>query len=158
MNYGKKVLLLIGIIGFAIVNAGCSFSIGFSIKNLSGKPIVVSYSTTGMQGYVPRLINSIEGEKGEKYSAIPENRIAIDRENDTVKLNLLPNEEVELFWVTDRMENDYESDFRLKNLHIVSDDGSISLEGRKVFQSFRPIKNSWYAFGPETIGFVFEYR
>ncbi|MEP6788300.1 MAG: hypothetical protein ABJB40_07710, partial [Acidobacteriota bacterium] len=93
-----------------------------------------------------------------EYSPFPEDRISVDAKNRSVEFKLLPNENVELFSVNDKLDNDYEKEMNLANLRINSADGSISLEGRQVFKSFRPIKSSWYSFGPETSGFVLEYR
>ena len=148
------------IIGLVMLSTGCSFVISFNINNLSGQTITINYSLKDLQhgGLSPRLVGENSDDKKTKFIPIPEDRLRVDIENRIVDLKLLPNENVELFSVIDRLDNDYEEEFSLSNLRITGTDGSVSLEGRQVFKSFRPIKKNWYAFGPEITGFVLEHR
>lgn len=156
----SKTLLAGVIVGLAIINAGCSFKIGFNIKNLTDNAITVNYilKGPGAAGFSPRLVLENHGEDASKYLPLPEDRIRIETEKCTVEFELLPNENVELYWVGDRRENDYEKEFNLVNLRIIGADGSRSFEGREVFKSFLPIRKNWYTFGPDITGFVLEYR
>jgi hypothetical protein len=142
-----------------VVSVGCSFTVGFNIKNLSGKTITVNYSVNNSYyGFSPLLVRENVDENSEKYVPIPEDRIHVDIDNGTVEFSLLPDEEVQLYWVSDRLDRDYEEVFKIDSLRITDEYGSITFEGRRVFNSFRPVENSRFAFGPKIVGFVFEYR
>lgn len=149
---------MITILGTAIFSAGCSFAIGFNIKNLSDQTITVTYSLKDLNhGLSPRLVKE-NFKENTNYIPIPEDRVSIDTDNRVVEFKLLPNENVELFWTSDKLDGDYEKEFNITNLRISGEDGITSLEGREIFKSFRPIKKSWYTFGPEITGFVLDYR
>lgn len=155
----RRILHTSVMIVLVIVSTGCSFTIGFNIKNLSGQSITVSYSLKDLHhGLSPRLVRDNFDEESTKYIPIPEDRININIENRVVEFKLLPGENVELFSIKDRLDNDYEREFNIANLRITGADGSTSLEGRQIFKSFRPLKKSWYVFGPEITGFMLEYR
>ena len=109
-------------------------------------------------GIDPKVVRGNANEDGTEYIPFPKDRISIDEEKLVVELKILPNENVRLYYVNDRLDDDYEEDFNLKTLRIASAHGSTEFEGRHVFKNFRPIKQSWYSFGPEIIGFVYEYR
>ena len=154
-----RVLCIGLIIVLLFASTGCSFSIPFNIRNLSDQAITVIYSLKDLSnGFAPRLKSENRAEDGTNYIQIPQDRISIDTENRVVEFKLLPNGNVELYSVHDKLDNQYEEEFNLTNLHITGVDGTISLTGREIFKSFRPIKKSWYVFGPEITGFVFEYR
>ncbi len=159
LNYKKRrMLLTCSILVFAFGCTGCSFYISFKLKNLSGKPIAVNYTVKNIQdGFAPSLIKVTE-TNGAQSVPIPDDRIRLDIENGSVEFEMLAEEIVELDHTIDRRESEYEEAFNLKSLRVSADDGSISLEGREAFKSFRPIRKSWYTFGPEIVGFEFEYR
>lgn len=159
-QYLIRRLLTIAILGFAIVTTGCSFSIGFNIKNLSENTVTVTYvlKKDSGQGFSPQLFLPGVAVNGSDFIPFPEDRIRVDKENRVVELKLLPNETVELFRVHDRRDNDYQKEMNLATLRIAATDGAMVLEGQQIFKSFRPVKNSWYMFGPEIAGFEFEYR
>lgn len=154
-----RSILSIFVIGLAVICTGCSFVISFNINNLSGRPIAIRYSLKNTHhGLGPVLVDRNGEEGGPKHSQFGDGRINVDMQNRIVEFKLLPNEEVQLFSVTDRFDEKYEQEFNLTSLHISEGDGSITLEGDQVFKSFRPIRKDWYEFGPEIIGFVFEYN
>lgn len=158
--YRKRRLLLTGVIaGLAVIVSGCSYVIRFNLRNLSGQTITVNYTVKDIQnGLTPMLIQRSATENRTETVPIPDDRIRIDIENGSVEFKLFAKEEVELDSTIDGSESDYEKTFNLRNLRIAGEEGSVHLEGREVFKRFQPIKKSWYQFGPETIGFVFEYR
>lgn len=146
------------VVGFVLVCTSCSFVIGFNIKNLSDKTITVSYAVKNGNGLSPRLVQENLDTKETEYISFPEDRIRIDIENGLVEFKLLPRENVQVYSVHDRLDNKYEEEFSLTKLRITTVDGSTSFEGGHLFKRFRPIEKSWFAFGPEITGFVFEYR
>jgi hypothetical protein len=155
----KNLIILAGIVALAIISASCSYVTPFNLKNLSGKPIVVTYSVSQSHYLLSQQLIKVDEHSGESiYVPIPDDRINVNHEELTVEIKMLPNEEIQLFAVASRMDNDYERDFDIPKLRVAGEDGSISLEGRKVFESFRPIRKSWYKFGPDIVRFVFEYR
>jgi hypothetical protein len=159
MNYGKRRMLLTStILLLAVVCSGCSFHISFKLKNLSGKTIAVNYTVKNIQdGFAPSLLKKTETD-GAQSVPIPDDRIRLDIENGSVEFTMFADEIVELDHTIDLRESEYEQAFNLKSLRIAADDGAISLEGLEAFKSFRPIRKRWYTFGPEIVGFEFEYR
>ena len=153
-----RIVLTSLVIGFVIVCTGCSFVIGFNIRNVSDLPITVKYSLKDSgDGSSPRLVRQNDEDEIE-YLPFPEDRISIDTQNRVVEFKLLPSENAQLYRVSDRLDNKYEEEFNLAKLSITVADGSTSFEGGHLFRQFRPIKKSWFAFGPEIMGFVLEYR
>jgi hypothetical protein len=142
-----------------MLTLGCSFHIGFNIRNMSDQAITVRYSLKDSgNGLLPQLVSEKRAENGTNYIPIPQERLDVDIENRVVEIRLLPNENVELFAVHDNLDNKYVKDFNLTRLCITGADGTIYLEGPEIFKSFRSIRKSWYDFGPEIVGFVYEYR
>ena len=151
-------ILLRGVIAAdVVICAGCSYFISFNLKNLSGQTITVNYTVNDIKdGFAPMLV--VQQTDGNRAGTvpIPDDRISMDVQKGSVEFKLLANEEV----VLDEMSSgrDYEKTFNINNLRIVAPNGSTEMEGPQVFRNFRPIKNSWYEFGPKIIGFVFEYH
>ena len=146
------------VIGLAIICTSCQFAIEFRLNNLSNHPINVRYSLkNNYYGLDPKLVNK-HGDKNTNFSPFPEDRVNIDLQNRIVEFRLLPNEEAVLFWMSDKRGEDYKEAFNITKLNISDETGSLTLQGDEIFRSFRPIKKGWYDFGPEILGFVYEYR
>ncbi len=161
-KYGQtsgRSLLAIFVIGLAFICTGCSFAISFNINNLSGRQITVRYVLKNVEhGLEPRLVNRHPANDNDRYRVFEKDRISVDTENRIVEFKLLTNEEVELFRIYDKPNDNYENEFNLIDLKISEGGGSIVIEGNQVYKSFRPIRGNWFEFGPEVIGFVLEYR
>ncbi len=145
----KRIFLTGFIAGLAVISSGCSYVISFKLRNLSGQTITVNYVVKDIKnGLAPMLIQLSNAENRTETVPIPDDRIRIDPENGSVEFKLLANEEVEVDRTINWQQSDYEQAFNLKSLRIAGEDGSIYLEGRQAFTSFRPINKSWYTFGP----------
>lgn len=152
------MLLISAVLILAFGCAGCSFRISYILKNLAGKTVVVKYRVKSVQdGFAPSLVRKSEAE-GTQFVPIPDDRISLDFENRSIEFKMLADEMVELEHTIDRRDSEYEQEFNLESLQIIAEDGSVSMEGRDLFKSFRPVRKSWYAFGPEIVGFELEYR
>jgi len=106
----------------------------------------------------PKLAGS--GDSNETvYLNVPADRLKVDVEKLTVEFKLLSGEEVRIMRMMDRRTLDeYEEEFNLNELRLISSDGRACFEGRQVFAQFRPIKNSGFHFGPEINRFELDYH
>src|SRR5688572_23804386 len=96
----KNLILLAGIVALAVISAGCSYVTPFNLKNLSGKPIVVTYSVSQSHYLLSQQLIKVDEHSGESiYVPIPDDRITVNHEELTVEIKMLPNEEIKLFTV-----------------------------------------------------------
>ena len=155
----NRSILKLLIFGLSILTTSCSFAIGFDIRNASDLPITVRYSMKQSDDErFPRLVVDPDGNGGSKYSEFPEERIKRDIEKRVCEFNLLPGEEAELLFMRDREASEYGKALPIAKLYVSDGTGSLSFEGDQIFKQFRPIRKNWYTFGPEIVGFIYEYR
>lgn len=155
----KRIVLTVILVGIALLYSGCSFTTRFKLKNSSGQHITVRYEFKDISaGFTPHLVLKNPEKNKPDSVAFPSDRIKIDKEKGLVEFKLMPDEEAILAQLTDRPMSEYEEVFNLKNFRVEGVSGTVFLEGRQVFQAFEPIKAGWPNFGPEIIGFRFEYK
>ncbi|MEP7075520.1 MAG: hypothetical protein ABI878_06885 [Acidobacteriota bacterium] len=82
----------------------------------------------------------------------------LDFENKLVEIRLLPNEQVAVDGFIDNLSNNYEKEWNITALCMISTNGSVCAKGEEVYKSFHPIRKSWYTFGPAVIRFEYDYR
>jgi hypothetical protein len=156
-NRINRLLLTSTLLGLAFVSGGCSYLIKFKLKNASCRTIAVNYTVKNINnGLAPLLVQKNLAENRVESVPFPNDRLSVDIENGTVEFTLLADEEVEVDRVSDTRQAEHT--FNLTKLRIMGGEGSILLEGREAFKSFRPINKSWYEFGPEISASVFEYK
>lgn len=156
-----KLWLVAFVTSLAVLQIGCSFVTSFTLENNSDRSIEISYvlAEDGYCGFSPRLENKNRNSNDARFVDFPAERLVVDLTTRAVKFRLLSDETAEICSMSDRSRlEEYEKKFNLTSLRIQSAEGSIALEGRSVFQSFRPVKSGPLTFGPDIIGFVYEYR
>lgn len=157
----KRSSIVICVLAITLFLSGCSFAIRYEMRNLSGEPVTIRYQTTDEASLesLPRLLQKGTGNGDQKYAEIPQERVSFSKEDKTIVFTLLPGEEVELFWVNDRSSlSEYEEEFPIETLELAGKDGSVTFQGTMAFKAFAPIRRSFFAYGPEVVGFVLEHK
>ena len=158
IHFFQRSLLTVTVVIFSIVCSGCSFVVRFFIENSSERIVTVRYSTKNLQGGFDPKIFKENSNNGIDEIPIPEDRVIIDTQNRTVEFKMLPHEQVRIWKMHGKLDENYESEWNISSLSISSGEGSVSFEGSEVYKNFRPIAKTWYTFGPNATSFKLEYR
>ena len=147
----------VAVVAVVLATTSCSFSVGFSIKNGTGRSIAITYTLKNLYyGTEPKLM-STNTSRDVSYSAFPPDRLTVNLDTRVVKVIILPGEEVQIVRMADRLDVDsYREEFNLDSLEVVSPDGTSSFSGSQVFSQFRPIEDAKVFYGPKVTRFEME--
>lgn len=158
----KKTFLFTSIICSALILSGCQFFSEFVVVNNSEDFIEITYEAInpGYSSLTPNFVTLEEFNKNEtKWRIIPKDKHKIDKEKGIVEVKLAPSEVLRIASVNAvRIQEKPYDELNLKNLKIVGKNGSIFLDGIKVFEGFKPVKKSWTVFTPSYPTYVIYYK
>ena len=154
-----RILIICTVLSSTMVTSGCSYAVGFSIKNNSDRDVNVRYTLRNLElGFEPELLGKSDSNE-PLYIKFPADRSKIDIENRFIELKLFAGEEVRLFKMFDRSEFEYRKAFPLTELQLFSKFGNSVMMGREeVLTHFKPIESGFFSFGPKIIGYELIYR
>lgn len=152
----SRIAVVAALLFTILVCSGCSFGIPIVLMNNTDDVITVNYSLKNK--FRGRLIPELESSYSTGgTSPFPAGRLQIDFERGIVEAKLMPGETMLIDMPNDRLIEYPDEHFNLRTLRITSETGTLALEGEHVFEAFRPIEKSRFAYGPKYNRYVLKY-
>lgn len=155
-KYPLRIVLSIFLLATACILTACSFSIPIILTNSSDGPITVRYTLKNR--FAGRIVPELVTHRGVSGNTpFPGDRLYVDFEQWIVEAKLMPGETMLIDSPSDRIIENPDELFNLATLRITSETNTLELEGKQVFDKFRPVERNHVFFGPKYIRYELDW-